>query len=75
MATIGRLIRDERKQAGMTQEALAKVLRCSKSHLSLMESGQRNRRFPWRCRGCKRQFMVRIGRVFEESRGHAAHVP
>ena len=41
MATIGRLIRDVRKQAGMTQEALAKVLRCSKSHLSLMESGQR----------------------------------
>lgn len=32
------------------------------------ETGHRNRRFLWRCRGCKRQFTVRIGTVFEESR-------
>jgi transposase-like protein len=32
------------------------------------KTGQRNRRFLWRCRDCDRQFTVRIGTVFEESR-------
>lgn len=32
------------------------------------KTGERNRRFLWRCRGCKRQFTVRIGTVFEDSR-------
>ena len=32
------------------------------------ETRERNRRYLWRCRGCKRQFTVRIGTVFEESR-------
>ena len=30
--------------------------------------GNRNARFLWRCHGCKRQFTVRIGTLFEESR-------
>jgi transposase-like protein len=30
--------------------------------------GGRNTRFLWDCRGCKRQFTVRIGTVFEDSR-------
>jgi len=38
---IGQLIRQARQEAGMTQEALAKRIGCSKPHLSLMESGQR----------------------------------
>lgn len=32
------------------------------------KTGQRNKRFLWRCRDCKRQFTVRIGTVYEESR-------
>lgn len=31
-------------------------------------TGQRNRRFLWRCRGCRKQFTVRVGTVCEESR-------
>lgn len=31
-------------------------------------SGGRNKRFLWRCRGCKKQFTVRTGTVCEESR-------
>src|SRR3984957_19600118 len=31
-------------------------------------SGQRNKRFLWRCHDCKGQFTVRQGTVFEESR-------
>lgn len=32
------------------------------------KTGQRNRRFLWRCHDCKKQFTVRIGTVLEESR-------
>lgn len=31
-------------------------------------TGDRNKRFIWRCRGCKRQYTVRIGTMFEDSR-------
>jgi len=31
-------------------------------------SGERQANFRWRCHGCKQQFTVRIGTVFEESR-------
>jgi transposase-like protein len=31
-------------------------------------TGERNKRFLWKCRGCKKQFTVRIGTVYEESR-------
>jgi transposase-like protein len=31
-------------------------------------TGQRSKRFLWRCHGCKQQFTVRIGTVLEESR-------
>lgn len=31
-------------------------------------TGQRNKRYLWRCRDCKQQYTVRIGTVFEESR-------
>src|ERR1035438_7291859 len=30
--------------------------------------GQRSKRFLWRCRGCNKQFTVRVGTVLEESR-------
>ncbi len=30
-------------------------------------TGERNRRFLWRCRDCKRQYSVRTGTVYEES--------
>jgi len=31
-------------------------------------TGQRNKRYLWRCRDCKEQYTVRIGTVYEESR-------
>ncbi len=31
------------------------------------KTGERNKRWLWRCRGCKRQYGVRTGTVFEES--------
>jgi transposase-like protein len=31
-------------------------------------TGERNKRFLWRCGACKRQFTVRVGTVFEDSR-------
>jgi transposase-like protein len=31
-------------------------------------TGQRNKRFLWKCNGCKKQYTVRIGTVYEESR-------
>lgn len=42
MPAIGRLIRECRREAGLTQEALAQAIGCSKAHLSLMESGRRS---------------------------------
>src|SRR5689334_8676060 len=32
------------------------------------ETGQRSKRFLWRCRDCKKQYTVRVGMVFEDSR-------
>src|SRR5579863_1104684 len=32
------------------------------------KTGQRNKRYLWRCHDCKSQFTVRIGTIFEESR-------
>ncbi|MBI1374191.1 MAG: IS1595 family transposase [Phycisphaera sp.] len=37
------------------------------------KTGERNKRFLWRCKGCKQQFTVRIGTVMEESRIPARH--
>ena len=31
------------------------------------KTGQRNRRFLWRCRDCSKQFTVRVGTIFEDS--------
>ena len=45
--------------------------RCGDTDIYQMKdakTGERNRRFLWRCRGCKQQFTVRIGTVFEDSR-------
>lgn len=33
----------------------------------LDREGNRNARYLWRCKGCKKQFTVRIGTIFEES--------
>jgi transposase-like protein len=32
------------------------------------KTGGRNKRFLWRCNGCKQQYTVRVGTVFEDSR-------
>lgn len=44
--------------------------RCGDTAVYAMRNaeGKRHHRFLWRCRGCKRQFTVRIGTVFEDSR-------
>lgn len=31
------------------------------------ENGERNSRYLWRCRGCKKQFTVRVGTIMEDS--------
>lgn len=44
--------------------------RCGDTDVTMMKDkdGNRNKRFLWRCQGCKEQFTVRIGTVLEESR-------
>jgi transposase-like protein len=45
--------------------------KCDSPHVYKMidaKTGQRNKRFLWRCHDCKSQFTVRIGTVLEESR-------
>jgi transposase-like protein len=37
------------------------------------KDGQRSKRFLWRCNGCKQQFTVRIGTIFEDSRVPLRH--
>jgi transposase-like protein len=37
------------------------------------KTGERNRRYLWRCHDCKEQFTVRIGTVYEESRIELRH--
>ncbi len=37
------------------------------------QTGERNRRYLWRCRNCKEQYTVRIGTVYEESRIDLRH--
>src|ERR1700730_17820829 len=37
------------------------------------KTGERNRRFLWRCRDCKEQYTVRIGTIYEESRIELRH--
>src|SRR5687768_17854610 len=32
------------------------------------KTGERNNRFLWRCHDCKKQYTVRVGTVYEESR-------
>lgn len=43
--------------------------RCGDTAVTQMRDreGNRNKRFLWRCKGCKRQFTVRIGTVYEDS--------
>ena len=36
-------------------------------------TGNRNKRYLWRCHGCKKQYTVRIGTVYEESRIDLRH--
>ena len=39
----------------------------------LGRSGERNKRFLWRCRDCGKQYTVRVGTVYEESRIELRH--
>lgn len=41
--------------------------------MSDAKTGERNKRFLWRCRDCKEQYTVRIGTVYEESRIQMKH--
>jgi predicted Zn finger-like uncharacterized protein len=44
---------------------------CQSTSVYMMKdskTGERNKRFLWRCNDCKQQFTVRLGTVFEESR-------
>ncbi|HEV2380835.1 MAG TPA: IS1595 family transposase [Terriglobia bacterium] len=37
-------------------------------HKMMAKNGERNRRYLWRCHDCKKQYTVRIGAVYEETR-------
>jgi len=41
--------------------------------MSDAKTGKRNKRFLWRCRDCKKQYTVRVGTVYEESRLDLRH--
>ena len=41
--------------------------------MSDAKTGKRNKRFLWRCRDCKKQYTVRIGTVYEETRLDLRH--
>ncbi len=44
--------------------------RCGETNVYSLKdrkTGERNKRFLWGCRGCRKQFTVRIGTIFEES--------
>lgn len=41
--------------------------------MSDAETGNRSKRYLWRCRDCKKQYTVRIGTVYEESRIDLRH--
>lgn len=43
---------------------------CGETNVRKMlgKDGNRNRRFLWRCGGCRKQYTVRVGTVYEESR-------
>ncbi len=43
---------------------------CIDVHKMNGNNGERNKHFLWRCHGCKKQFTVRIGTVFEDSSIH-----
>lgn len=44
--------------------------RCGDTDVNKMQDkdGNRNKRYLWRCHGCKKQFTVRIGTIMEDSR-------
>lgn len=45
--------------------------RCGETNVYMMcdaSTGERNKDFRWRCRGCKKMFTVRTGTIFEETR-------
>jgi transposase-like protein len=49
--------------------------RCGDTDVSQMKAkdGQRHPRFLWRCKGCRQQYTVRIGTIFEDSRVPLRH--
>ncbi len=49
--------------------------RCGSDNVRQMQdaAGSRSKRYLWRCLGCKQQFTVRIGTIFEESRVPLKH--
>lgn len=44
--------------------------RCGDTDVHKMtgKDGKRNKHYLWRCHGCKKQYTVRINKVFEDSR-------
>src|ERR1700734_998666 len=49
----------------------AHCVRCGSTAVYKMtdaKTGERNKRFLWRCRDCKKQFTVRLDTVYEDSR-------
>jgi transposase-like protein len=64
-------VRFMEEQRGWTSEAEATCPKCGvfgeSYHMKDAKTGERNKRFLWRCRACKSQFTVKVGTVMEDS--------
>ena len=74
LAQVPEACRDERAAVEFLEEQRwgehPECPRCKSEKVYRMAGadGQRNARFLWRCHGCKKQYTVRIGTVYEDSR-------
>ncbi len=62
-----------RNSAGAMTPACVKCGSVEVYKMTDAKTGERNKRFLWRCRDCKEQYTVRIGTVYEESRIELRH--
>jgi len=67
----GQVVRDARKAAGLTQEALAEAIGCSKPLLSLMEAGRRTISMHW-ARRIEQALGLEDGRIVKALQWQAA---
>ena len=70
--TMGELIRQRRKQLRLTAAQLAKLVRCSKSYISKLETGQRRPSLPTLIKLCAALACSTIDLIAEETQNETA---